>query len=91
MISQKKHLERGRHRVARVTENTRDDGIARHRTLGSAFVLSLLAAPSVLLAQTPTKPPADQEAGWVEWAIATGLAVLICITAFINPKRSHLT
>lgn len=33
----------------------------------------------------------DDDSGLLQWGITVGLAVVICITAFINPKRSHLT
>lgn len=40
-------------------------------------------------AQRPTKPPED-ESGILTWVIAAGIAIVICVTAFLNPKRSHL-
>jgi len=40
-------------------------------------------------AQKPTKPP-EGDSGVLPWVIAAGIAVVICITAFLNPKRSHL-
>ncbi len=33
----------------------------------------------------------DEDSGWLQWGIAVGLAVVICVSAFLNPKRSHLT
>ena len=36
-------------------------------------------------------PVPDEEDGWLKWAVAAGLAVVICVTGFLNAKRSHLT
>jgi hypothetical protein len=30
-------------------------------------------------------------AGFLPWLIGFALAVIVCVTAFINPKRSHQT
>ena len=40
-------------------------------------------------AQKPTKPP-EGDGGFLPWVVAAGIAVVICVTAFLNPKRSHL-
>ena len=40
-------------------------------------------------AQKPIRPPED-EGGVLTWVVAAGIAVVICVTAFLNPKRSHL-
>ena len=40
-------------------------------------------------AQKPIKPPED-DGGVLPWVVAAGIAVVICVTAFLNPKRSHL-
>ncbi len=40
-------------------------------------------------AQKLTKPP-EGDGGILPWIIAAGIAVVICVTAFLNPKRSHL-
>ena len=40
-------------------------------------------------AQKPAKPPED-DSGVLQWVVAAGIAVIICVTAFMNPKRSHL-
>lgn len=32
-----------------------------------------------------------EDAGWLQWGIALGLVVVVCVSAFLNPKRSHLT
>ena len=48
----------------------------------------LLAASAY--AQTPGQEP-KQDSGVLQWGIAAGLVVVVCATAFLNPKRSHLT
>lgn len=40
-------------------------------------------------AQKPAKLTED-ESGVMQWVIAAGIAVVICVTAFLNPKRSHM-
>jgi len=49
--------------------------------------LSALASPA--WAQKPVKPP-EGDSGILSWVIAAGIAVVVCVTAFMNPKRSHL-
>ncbi|GAG39491.1 unnamed protein product [marine sediment metagenome] len=31
----------------------------------------------------------EEEGGLLQWGIAVGLAIVICVSAFLNPKRSH--
>lgn len=45
---------------------------------------------TVAAAQTPTRVPGE-DAGLLQWGIGLGLCIVVCATAFINPKRSHLT
>ena len=35
--------------------------------------------------------PGDDEGGFIQWGVAIGLVIVIMASAFINPKRSHLT
>ena len=49
----------------------------------------VLANASTALAQRPARLP-DEDGGLIQWAIAAGIIILICIPAFLNPKRSHL-
>jgi len=44
---------------------------------------------STVLAQKPAGLAKD-EGGVIPWLIAGGIVILVCATAFINPKRSHL-
>ena len=65
------------------------------RRLPAAWLIAVggllmhLAAASVW-AQKPGRI-ADEDGGILQWVIAGVLALLVCIPAFINPKRSHLT
>jgi len=34
---------------------------------------------------------ANEDSGLLPWLITGGLIVIVCITAFINPKRTHLS
>jgi hypothetical protein len=68
----------------------RTEAIVRHvwlRTLVAAAVVHASALSA--WAQKPTKPPED-DSGVLQWVIAAGIVVVICVTAFLNPKRSHL-
>ena len=47
-------------------------------------------AAATVWAQKPGRVP-NEDNGWLQVGIALGLAVVICATAFLNPKRSHLT
>ncbi len=49
-------------------------------------VCSAVAQPA--LAQEPARIP-EAEGSVVTWVVAIALVLLVCITAFINPKRSH--
>jgi hypothetical protein len=40
-------------------------------------------------AQEPAKLPKDDK-GILQWVIALGLAIVVLVSAFMNPKRSHL-
>ncbi len=55
---------------------------------GGAVAVHLMAATA--WAQRHARVPKD-ESGMLPWGIAAGLAVVICVSAFLNPKRSHLT
>jgi len=49
---------------------------------------ALTTAPA--MAQTQANLPGE-DSGLLAWAIAAGLAVIVLLTGFLNPKRSHLT
>ena len=52
--------------------------LAIHLTAGAAF------------AQSQGRVPGE-DGGMIQWAMAAGLALVICGPAFLNSKRSHLT
>lgn len=45
--------------------------------------------PALLQAQAPVavKP---EDGGYLQWAVAGGIGVMVVVSAFLNPKRSHL-
>ena len=53
-------------------------------------VLAVHLSASAAWAQQ-TARIADDDKGLWQWGIALVLAGVICLVAFINPKRSHLT
>ncbi len=59
------------------------------RVGGGALTAHLIMAATVW-AQKPGRIP-DDDSGWLQWGIAVAIAIIVCVTAFINPKRSHLT
>jgi len=50
----------------------------------AAYTLSSATA----LAQKPVKME-DNTGGMLPWGIAAGIIILVCGSAFLNPKRSH--
>ena len=50
---------------------------------------ALLVIEGVARAQTTTNVPED-DGGMLQWGVALGIAVLVVLTGFLNPKRSHL-
>ena len=62
------------------------------RRWASAAMVTLtcfVASSSAAWAQKPMKPPGDDSVT-MQWTIAIGLIVVIGVSAFLNPKRSHL-
>ena len=59
------------------------------RWMTIAGVVAMHLAASVAWAQKPGRLPGE-ERGWLPWAVAAGIIVIICIAGFLNPKRSHL-
>lgn len=49
----------------------------------------LHALGDVALAQKPVKMAEDAGNGAMVWLIAGGIMVIVCVTAFLNPKRTH--
>lgn len=50
---------------------------------------ALHLSAGLVFAQKAARIP-DEEEGWLKWAIAAGLGVIICITGLLNAKRSHM-
>ena len=50
--------------------------LAMHATAGSAWAQNAVRLP-------------EEDKGLVQWAVALGIIILICISAFMNPKRTH--
>lgn len=61
--------------------------VSRHALV--SVVLALHLAGSFALAQEPARLPKEDK-GILQLLVAVGLLLLICVTAFMNPKRSHL-
>lgn len=65
--------------------------LARNHGLAVAFVATVAGihgGSGVAYAQK-LAPMTDKSAGFIPWAVAGGLGVVILLAAFINPKRSH--
>jgi hypothetical protein len=60
------------------------------RNRRALFLAGLLGSASTALAQAPGRY-ANEEPAWLLWAVLAGTLVVICASAFINPKRSHLS
>jgi len=54
--------------------------------IASYVLLFTLTTPA--FAQKPAQV-AESEGGILPWLIAAGICGVICISAFLNPKRSH--
>lgn len=57
-------------------------------TYGPAVAACTLFSDTVL-AQKEVKMEDESGGGVLPWAIALGVIVLVCGSAFLNPKRSH--
>jgi len=67
-------------------------GITTHgmgwRTLAAAMVLIHVTSYPAQAQVQATLP--GEDGGMLQWGVAAGIAVVICLTGFLNPKRSHL-
>jgi len=61
-------------------------GQTRYRLAAAAMIVA--GWTTTLMAQTPAKIT-EESGGMVDWAVATGLAAIVCGAGFWNPKRSH--
>ena len=63
-------------------------GVRYRRPAVVAMLAVHMLAVSARAQQTGNLP--EEESGLLQWCIAAGIVLVICITAFLNPKRSHL-
>lgn len=79
------------HSVKRSGDRWRADSVSVGRRgliasiCGAVIQLSL----PVAVAQEPGRLPGEGR-GWLPWAVAVGIVIVICVAGFLNPKRSHL-
>ncbi len=59
----------------------------RHRL--AMAMLSVMYLTATASAQIPALNITEESGGMVDWAVAAGLAVVVCGAGFWNPKRSH--
>lgn len=63
---------------------------SRFLTWTAAVAAATHVVGGVAFAQTPVTLPGDDR-GWLQWLVGAGVAAVIVLTGFLNPKRSHLT
>lgn len=56
----------------------------------AAYSIALLVFTANASAQTPGRV-AGEDGGWLQWVVGLGLAAVIVVAGFLNPKRTHLT
>lgn len=56
----------------------------------SAATMAAVGFALPAVAQKPARLP-DEGGGALPWLVAGGIVVIICLSAFLNPKRSHLS
>ena len=49
----------------------------------------VLMSDTLAVAQA-TGQPVERESGWLTWVVAGGIIGVVCLTGFLNAKRSHL-
>ncbi len=57
--------------------------------MAASFIAAFHLAAGLAMAQKPGVV-ANEDAGMTPMLIAVGLVVIVSLSAFINPKRSHL-
>lgn len=75
-----------------IKRRIRGGGDLMRRAYRTSFAVGLLvhlAAPAAW-AQAPGRLP-NEDSGYLQWGIALGAAVVVLLSAFLNPKRSHLS
>ena len=64
-------------------------GLFDFLTFGSLPAAALALLADSAMAQAPGRV-AGEDAGYLQWIVFGGIAVVVCATGFLNPKRSHL-
>lgn len=59
---------------------------ARYRLATATLIVT--GWTTALMAQTPVNIT-EESGGMLDWAVAAGLAAVVCVAGFWNPKRSH--
>ena len=59
------------------------------RMSGAAFAVQAVFAAAAR-AQAPATLPGE-DGGLLQWVVAIGIALVVCLAAFLNAKRSHMT
>jgi len=57
--------------------------------VGAAALGVFFVTGNVAFAQRAATLP-KEDGGVLQWVVAAGIVFVICVTAFLNPKRSHL-
>lgn len=57
----------------------------------AAVFCAVILMCSPAYAQRPSLLAREETGGFLPWIIAVGIGVVVCLPAFLNPKRSHLT
>jgi len=56
-----------------------------------AGLLFGLTVTQPLHAQQPVFQMPNEDSGFLQWGAAVGITAVVCLAAFINSKRSHLS
>lgn len=54
------------------------------------MAISIHVVAEMAWAQAPAAMPTEENT-WLKWAISAGLVVAVCLPAFFNAKRSHMS
>ena len=63
--------------------------IVTRTTVIVGLLTSIILASPAMAQERATLP--GEDGGALQWGVALGLAVVVLLTGFLNPKRSHLT
>ena len=57
----------------------------------AAVFCAVILMCSPVYAQRLSQLAREETGGYLPWVIAVVIGVVVCLPAFLNPKRSHLT